>query len=108
MSLIDQVEHVEELLPAEVAGVWFERLEPMHEYHSIVLVQEVLGRGGAPRAGTKVVHETHRIMLQRHCGTARLQESMDFEQCFGNRDSEIDYFTIPFAPFFTNIIIYSP
>lgn len=69
-----QVEHVKELLTAKVTDKGFEGLESVHKYHSIALIQEVFGRGGSPCAGTEVVHEPHRVVLQRHRRTTGLKE----------------------------------
>lgn len=51
-----------------------ERLESMHENHSVALIEEVLRRSGSSSTGTEVVHKSDGVVLQRDRGATRLKE----------------------------------
>lgn len=72
-SVVAQLQHVEELLAAEVACERLQRLHTMHEYHRIAVLEEVLGGRGAARARTEVVDEAHGVVLQRNGRAAGLR-----------------------------------
>ena len=72
-----------------MAGEGGQRLVTVEENNSVPRLQEMFCRGRAPRARAEVVHEPHRVHLQRDGGAARGNETYRFQTAATLTDSYI-------------------
>lgn len=73
-AVVRYVQHVEELLARKVAREGLQRFVAMHKDDGIIMIQKVFRTCRASSACTKVVHKSHRVVLQWHSGAARLSK----------------------------------
>ena len=79
----------QQLGDVNVAGEGGQRLVTVEENNSVPRLQEMFCRGRAPRARAEVVHEPHRVHLQRDGGAARGYETYRFQTAATLTDSFI-------------------